>query len=75
MYGESRLYGNWETDLITKNLNVNLTKSIEHQNEVMVRWQKLDWHVPSMINVWTKYGEPKLYGNWETYLITKTLLC
>jgi len=25
-----------------------------------------------MINVWTKYGEPRLYGNGETDLITKT---
>jgi len=26
-----------------------------------------------MINVWTKYSEPKLYGNGETDLITKNL--
>jgi hypothetical protein len=25
-----------------------------------------------MINVWTKYGKPSLYGNGETDLITKT---
>jgi hypothetical protein len=25
-----------------------------------------------MINVWTKYSEPRLYGNGETYLIAKT---
>ena len=25
-----------------------------------------------MINVWTKYGEPRLYGNGETEIITKT---
>ena len=25
-----------------------------------------------MINVWTKYGKPSLYGNRETDLITKT---
>jgi hypothetical protein len=30
------------------------------------------WHVPIMIDVWTKYGEPKLYCNGETGLITKT---
>ena len=28
--------------------------------------------VPSMINVLNKYGEPRLYGNGETDLITKT---
>ena len=24
------------------------------------------WHVSTMINVWTKHGEPRLYGNEET---------
>jgi len=30
-------------------------------------------HAPSTINVWTKYGEPSMYGNRETDLITRTL--
>jgi hypothetical protein len=30
------------------------------------------WRVPSMINVWTKYGKARLYGNEETDLIMKT---
>lgn len=30
-------------------------------------------HVPSMINVWTINGEPKLYGNGETGLTGLTL--
>ena len=29
-------------------------------------------HVPSINNVWTKYGEPRLYGNGKTDLIMKT---
>jgi hypothetical protein len=28
-------------------------------------------HVPSTISVWTKYGEPIMYGNRETDLITR----
>jgi len=35
-YGEPMLYGNGETDLIGKILS-NLTKSVDHENEVMVR--------------------------------------
>ena len=31
-------------------------------------------HVPNMINVWTNYGEPRLYGIRETDLIMKTFL-
>jgi hypothetical protein len=27
------------------------------------------WHVSSMINVWTKYGELRFYDNGETDLI------
>ena len=31
-------------------------------------------HIPSIINVWTpKYGEPRLYDNRETIIITITL--
>ena len=29
-------------------------------------------HIPSIINVWTKYDEQRLHGNGETYLITQT---
>jgi hypothetical protein len=29
-------------------------KTVNHENEVKVRWQISGWHVPSMINVWTK---------------------
>jgi hypothetical protein len=28
----------------------------------MKRWHMSDWHVHTMINVVTNYGEPKLYG-------------
>jgi hypothetical protein len=31
------------------------------------------WHVHTMINVWTRYGEPRLYDNDLTDLITKKL--
>ena len=27
--------------------------------------------VPSIVNVWTKYGEPRLYDNGETVLAMK----
>ena len=47
-------------------------KSVDHENEVKVRWQMPSWYVPSIINVWTKYGEPRLYGHEETDLIPKT---
>ena len=30
-----------------------------------------DWYVPSIINVWAKNSEPRLYGNWETDLLLK----
>ena len=30
-------------------------------------------HLPSIFNVWIKYGEPTLYGNGEIDLITKIL--
>ena len=31
-------------------------------------------HMPSMINVWTKYGEPRFNGYGETDIITKNLI-
>jgi len=49
----ARLYGNGEADLITK-------KSVDCENEVNVRWQMPNWHVHTMINVRTKFGEPRL---------------
>ena len=30
------------------------------------------WYVPSMINMWTKYGESRFYGNVKTDLNTET---
>jgi hypothetical protein len=72
-YGEHSLYGNGETDLITKTY-FQQSIDYENKNEVKVRLcQPMPyWLVPSMINVWTKYGKPSLYGNGETDLITKT---
>jgi len=32
-----------------------------------------DCHVHVMVNVWTKYGKSRLYGNGETDLITTNL--
>ena len=44
-----------------------LTKSKHHENEIMLKWQRNEYEdVSSMINVWTKYSEPRLYGNWIT---------
>ena len=71
-YGEPCLYGIGETELIIK-LDVNLTNSENHENDFKVGWHMSAWSVHTMINVWTKYGEPRLYGNGETGLITKTL--
>jgi hypothetical protein len=44
-------------------LNINLIKSVDHDNEVKARC-----HIPLMINVWTRYGKPRLYCNRETDL-------
>jgi hypothetical protein len=68
-YDEPRLYGNRETDLIMKTWHK--LKSIDPQNEDKVRWHMPGWHVHTMINVWTRYGEPRLYDNGLTDLITK----
>jgi hypothetical protein len=43
-----QIYG----DLITK-FNVNLTKLVDHENEVKFRSHLPGLYVPSMINVWT----------------------
>lgn len=48
-------------------------KSAYHENEVKVRQYISGWHISSIINVWTKYGEPWVNGNEETDRITKTL--
>jgi len=68
-YGKIGCMARWQNLPNHKKLNINLTKSVNHENEVKVRWQMPGWH---MINVWTKYGEPRLYENEETDLITKT---
>jgi len=67
--GEPRLYGKGETALIKKTWH-NLVKSVDHINEVKVRWRMPGWHVSSIINVWTKYGELRFYDNGKTDLIT-----
>jgi hypothetical protein len=51
---------------------VKFNKVSRHEDEVMVRWHMLDWHVPSIFNAWTKDGEHRLYGNGETVLNMKT---
>jgi hypothetical protein len=59
-------------------IDLNLTKSVDHENEVKIRCQRhpRTWltctKVPSMITVQSKYG---LYGNIETDRITKTCHC
>jgi hypothetical protein len=68
------LYGDGETDLIMKTW-CNLTKSVENENEVKVNWHMHGWHVSTKINVWTKHGKPKFFGNEENDLITKTWHC
>ena len=56
----------------SQKLDINLIKSVDRENEVKVRFHVPGRHVHIMINMWTKYGELKLYGNEETDLITKT---
>jgi hypothetical protein len=55
--------------IYSSKLTINLTKSVDCENEVKVMWHMPGWHVSSMINVWTKYTEPRLYGNEEADLI------
>jgi hypothetical protein len=68
---EPSLYGNGETDLITK--TCSKFKSVDNENEVKVKWHMPIWHVSCMMNVWIKDGEPRLYSYGETDLITSTL--
>ena len=49
-----------------------LTKSVDFENEVKVRWHMSSWHIPTIIKVWTKYGQSRLHGNMETDPILKT---
>ena len=35
--GEPRLYGNGETDIIPKKIDINVTKSVDPENEVKLR--------------------------------------
>jgi len=42
------------------------------KNEAKVTWIYRDVYVPSIVNMWTKYAKPRLYGNGETDFITKT---
>ena len=53
-------------------VNLLACQEVGHVNEVKIRWKMPVWHIPSIINVRTKYGEPRLYGNGETDPITKT---
>ena len=57
-------------------LDVNLIKSVDHENEVNVRWHMPDWNVHTMINMWIKYkmyDEPTLHGSGESDLSMKNL--
>ena len=60
--------------LIQHQKKTTTTKSVDCENKVKVRWYMSGWHVHTMINMWTKYGDPMLYGNRETDLITKTYI-
>ena len=44
--------------------------STDHENEVKVRWHMPGWHIHS--DVWTKHGEPRLYGSGGSDPIMKT---
>jgi hypothetical protein len=60
-----------ETDVIMKTW-----RKVNKDNRPRKRGQRLrhmpSWHLSSMINVWTKYWEPWLFGNRETDLFMKT---
>ena len=45
--------------------------SVEYENESKVKWHMPSWYVNTMTSVWTKHGEPGLYGNGETDLPVK----
>ena len=51
------IWRNWHNH---ENFDINLKKSVDCENMVKVRWHMPGWHVHTMINVWMKYGEPRL---------------
>jgi hypothetical protein len=62
-YGEARLYGNEETDLIMKTWH--------KFNKVSTPWK---WGQGQVTHDWlTKHGEPRLYTSRESDLIMETL--
>ena len=64
MYGEPCLYGNRERDIIMKTWH--------EVNKISRPWkwdQGQVTHVPSKIDMLTKYGEPMLHGNEESELM------
>ena len=52
--GEPSLYIEMEKLTSAWEPDVNLTKSVDHENEVMVMLYMPDWYVSSMFNVQTK---------------------
>ena len=69
IYGDPRKRGNVETDLIRKTWHI--FKSVDHENEVKVKWHIPGWNVTPMINVLNKYEKHTLCGKRETYLSQK----
>lgn len=54
-------------------INHAYSKSRYTENEMKLMYNLDKYrHVPSIMNVWTKYGKPRLYDNGDTDLITKT---
>ena len=50
-----------------------LNQSTYHETAIKLRLQiKKYGHVPSVINVWTKYGESRMHDKGQTDLIIKT---
>ena len=58
--------------ILSWKLDINLRKSVDRENEVKFRRHMPGWHVHTMINMWTKYGETRLYVYWEAGLVTKS---
>jgi hypothetical protein len=50
-----RLYTNGEINLIAETW-CKLNKSVDHEQKVKVIWHMSGRHVPTVINMWTKYG-------------------
>jgi hypothetical protein len=74
-YVESRLYGYREPDLITKTwCKFNIVGKLQKWGHGQVTYAQLTYTLHIMINAWTRYSEPRLYGYVETDLITKTWL-